>query len=229
MRSQLTQGLAHLNHEMISMGSLIECAIEQAVAALFQKEMILAESAISFDGEIDRKEKEIETLCLRLLLQQQPLAGDLRAISSALKMITDMERIGDQACDIAEIVLRLPKNLSLQRARHIEKMSKISVKMVKKAIDAFVAQDHQLAHQVIEMDDQVDHLFLQVREELILIIRENREDAEPAIDLLMIAKYFERIGDHAVNLSEWVLFSLTGEHKNFSKEEQYGLHCSGRG
>lgn len=224
MKTQLNIKLEQLNNQMILMGSLIECAIEQAVTALFQGEIIYAESASDFDAQINRKEKEIENLCLRLLLQQQPLATDLRVVSSALKMITDMERIGDHACDICEITLRLSPKNHIEKIHHIKRMAKIAVGMVQTAIDAFVGQDQETAWKVIETDDQVDSLFTNVREELVRILQEDKKEAEFAVDLLMIAKYFERIGDHAVNLAEWVLFSITGTRQNKKTEEKHGIY-----
>lgn len=214
MRNKFDQELDLLNTELIEMGALIESAIDRAVGALFKKDGELAEAAIEFDMEVDRKEHDIEARCLKLLLRQQPVARDLRVISSALKMITDMERIGDQASDIAEITLRLSENVNLQRLEHINAMAKATVRMVTDAIDAFVAQDPSLAGQVAARDDEVDALFIQVRDDLIAIIQDGDEDAAAAIDLLMIAKYFERIGDHAVNIAEWVIFSITGVHKD---------------
>ena len=213
MRSKFDRDLETLNTQLIAMGGLIESAIRQAVGALLHREEATAREALLFDREVDRKEVEIESLCLRLLLQQQPVARDLRVISAALKMITDMERIGDQAGDIAEITLRLPQNLELHRVDHIRAMANAATGMVKKAIDAFVARDLEMARQVSDADDQVDGLFLAVRDDLVKIVREGG-DVETAIDLLMIAKYFERIGDHAVNISEWVVYSITGEHKS---------------
>ena len=212
MRNKFDRELEILNTELIEMGALIESAIFKAVDALLKNEDALAQAAIEYDTEVDHKEQEIETRCLRLLLQQQPVAKDLRIISSALKMITDMERIGDQAGDIAEITMRLPRNLDLKRVEHIQFMAKAACDMVKDAIDAFVQQDLALAQSIESCDDVVDQLFLQVRDDLIHIIRQNSGDIEAAVDLLMIAKYFERIGDHAVNISEWVIFSITGDH-----------------
>ena len=213
MRSKFDRDLETLNTQLIAMGGLIESAIRQAVDALLHREESTAREALLFDREVDRKEVEIESLCLRLLLQQQPVARDLRVISAALKMITDMERIGDQAGDIAEITLRLPQNLELHRVDHIRSMANAATGMVKSAIDAFVARDLGMARQVSDADDQVDGLFLAVRDDLVRIVREGG-DVETAIDLLMIAKYLERIGDHAVNISEWVVYSITGEHKS---------------
>ena len=214
MRNKFDQELELLNTELIEMGALIETAIDRAVAALFKKDEKLAESAIEFDLEVDRKEHEIETRCLQLLLRQQPVARDLRVISAALKMITDMERIGDQAGDIAEITLRLSEGVDLRRVEHISAMARATVQMVTGAIDAFVARDLKLAGEVVGRDDEVDALFVTVRDDLIAIVRAGAEDVGAAVDLLMIAKYFERIGDHAVNIAEWVIFSITGVHQN---------------
>ena len=157
-------------------------------------------------------ENDIEARCLKLLLQQQPVASDLRLISSILKMITDLERIGDQAQDISEIVIILSHSNFIKDLTHLPKMAEATIKMVKESIDAFVNKDIALANQVIEYDDVVDDLFVIIKDELISLIRHDVKNGEQAIDLLMIAKYFERIGDHAQNIAEWVVYSLTGEH-----------------
>jgi phosphate transport system protein len=211
MRSRLDEQLALLNRELISMGAMCEEVIALAAEALMQCDTAIAAKVIPIDSEIDRKERDIETLCLRLLLQQQPVARDLRQISAALKMITDMERIGDQAADIAEIIGYLGgRNGNFGR---IGEMAKATIKMVTEAVDAYVKRDVAGAHAVIDYDDVVDDLFVRVKDSLIADIAANPEDGEYALDLLMIAKYFERIGDHAVNIAEWVEFSLTGIHK----------------
>ena len=193
------------------MGGLCETAIANAAKALMSGDVKIAKNAISIDVEIDEKEREIETLCLKLLLQQQPVARDLRQISSALKMITDMERIGDQAADISEIVT-LENVRASESTMHIGDMAHATIKMVNDSIEAFVRRDLDLAHSVIAYDDVVDTLFNKVKQEIIEMIARNREDGEHATDLLMIAKYFERIGDHATNIAEWVEFSITGVH-----------------
>lgn len=213
MRNRFDRELSILNTELIEMGALIENAIDRAVGALFKQDESLAESAIEFDSEVDRKERDIESRCLKLLLQQQPVARDLRTISSALKMITDMERIGDQAADIAEITHRLKQTDAPLCDTHIKEMSKSTIRMVKESVDAFVARDLALAQKVIAEDDEVDDMFVHVRDELIQMLK--KEESEPAavIDVLMIAKYFERIGDHATNIAEWVAFSITGRHE----------------
>lgn len=214
MRNTFDRELDQLNTELIEMGALIENAIDRAVGALFENDEGLAASAMEFDAEVDQKERDIENRCLRLLLQQQPVARDLRAISAALKMVTDMERIGDQAGDIAEITLRLGKRVDLRRVNHISLMAKAAIRMVRESIDAFVARSMDLARRVIDADDVVDGCFGEVRDDLIRILRHDSADAEDAIDLLMIAKYFERIGDHAVNIAEWVIYSITGVHRS---------------
>ena len=196
------------------MGALIERAINDASRALLEKDPALARQAIGQGARVDEKEKQIERRCLRLLLQQQPVAADLRMISTALKMITDMERIGDQAEDISEIALRLIDDGCAGSLEHIPQMAWATVRMVTGAVDAFVARDLDRARAVIACDDIVDDLFNQVRDDIVRLIREDGADGEEAIDLVMVAKYFERIGDHATNIAEWVVFSITGEHGN---------------
>ena len=212
MRSKFEEQLEYLNKELIAMGALCENAISNAATALLEGNMTLAKNAIAIESEIDQKERAIETLCLKLLLQQQPVARDLRQISSALKMITDMNRIGVQAADISEIVT-MANITSTDDTLHIAKMSAATIKMVTDSIDAFVRRDLVLAREVIDYDDVVDDLFDKVKGELIELIGRKTNRGEYAIDLLMIAKYFERIGDHAVNIAEWVVFSITGTHK----------------
>ena len=209
MRSKFDAQLALLNTELIEMGALCESAISNAATALLQGDTELAEKAIEIEREIDEKERGIESLCMKLLLQQQPVARDLRQISSALKMITDMERIGDQTRDIAEIISMANIRVSSE-ATYIAQMAKATTKMVTDSVDAFVRQDVALARQVRKDDDVVDDLFNKIKAALIVSIGESDEHAEHAIDLLMIAKYFERIGDHAENVAEWVIFSITG-------------------
>ena len=216
-RIRYTEELERLNRGMTAMGALCEEIISEAGRAVIEGEKGALDRVKPQAAEIDRKEREIEDLCLRLLLEQQPVAGDLRRVSSALKMITDMERIGDQAADIAEITEYL-QNSTLQDAglrigsTHIREMARATVNMVNGSIDAYVKQDTKIAHAVIESDDVVDGLFREVRQGLIQLIVSHPEFGEYALDLLMIAKYFERIGDHAVNIAGWVLFSVTGIH-----------------
>ena len=212
MRIQFTEQMESLNNMLIEMGALIETAIAMATQALKAQDPGLAEKVFALEVEIDYKEKDIEALCLKLLLQQQPVARDLRLISSALKMITDMERIGDQARDIAEIIMHLAGTPYIMKLDHIPRMAEMTVKMVTDSVDAFVKKDLSLARAVIAYDDAVDDLFTAVRRDLINLIRADSGSGEQAIDLLMVAKYYERIGDHAVNIAEWVVFSITGIH-----------------
>ena len=212
MRNRFDNQLAEMNNELISMGALCENAIASAVKALLEGDIKLAAAAIRIDQEIDRKEREIESMCLKLLLQQQPVARDLRQISAALKMITDMERIGDQAEDIAEIITFLGGR-GAENSNLLREMARSTIKMVTESVDAYVKHDTALADQVIAEDDTVDDYFARVKKDLIKRIAQDPDDGEFALDLLMIAKYFERIGDHATNIAEWVIFSVTGEHK----------------
>ena len=202
-----------LNTHLLEMGSMIEYAIETGVQAMEQRNAELARTIVSYDREIDQKEREIESQCLKLLLRQHPVARDLRFISAALKMVTDMERVGDQAADISEIVSYIAQEGYIKQLEHIPKMAEKSVHMVKRAVDAFINRDLDLARAVIDMDDEVDGLFDVIKRELIELIHQNSDMGAQALDLLMIAKYFERIGDHAVNIAEWVEFAITGVHK----------------
>lgn len=218
VRERFDKQLERLNDLLVEMGNAIESSIKIAVEALINQNADLAQSVIDADREIDELEKEIERRCLKLILQQQPVASDLRAISSALKMITDMERIGDQAADISEITIFLSGEKYVKNIVHIPQMANAVSKMVKDSIDAFVNQDLDLVMEVIEYDDVVDDLFDVIKNEVIDLIRQNAENGEQAIDFLMVAKYLERIGDHAENIAEWVYFSITGEHFNKHKE-----------
>ncbi|WP_353097629.1 phosphate signaling complex protein PhoU [Tissierella praeacuta] len=218
MRSRFDKELDSLNEELTDMGSIVESSIEAAVTALIEQNAELAKRIVENDKEVDDIEKSIERKCLKLLLQQQPVASDLRMISSALKMITDMERIGDQAADISEITLRLVGQKYIKKLNHIPQMANATIKMVRDSVDAFVRRDLELVKTVIDYDDEVDGLFHIVKNELIELIRENVENGEQAVDLLMIAKYLERIGDHAENIAEWVYYSITGEHYRGNKQ-----------
>lgn len=213
MRITFDKQLEQLNAELIKMGALCEEAIAFAVKGLLENNAELAQKAISTDEQIDQMERDIESLCLKLLLQQQPVARDLRTISAALKMISDMERIGDQAADIAEMTEFIHAGDD-EAVGNIRAMSQAVVKMVTDSIDSFVKKNEKIAHRVLEEDDLVDDLFLRVKKDIIRIIAEGGENGEYYTDLLMIAKYLERIGDHATNISEWVLFSITGMHVN---------------
>ncbi len=212
MRNRFDEQLSQLNTELITMGALCEDAISGAAKYLIDDDGALKEKVLDTDKQIDRKERDIENLCLRLILHQQPVATDLRLISAALKMISDMERIGDQASDIAEMVKFVNKT-NLSESVHIADMARATIQMVTDSIESFVKRDISIAQSVIEHDDTVDNLFLKIKGELISTIRSGADDAEALIDLLMIAKYFERIGDHAENIAEWVIYSITGRHK----------------
>lgn len=208
----------HLNNELITMGALCEEAISGCVKYLFNSDSEMKEAVIEVEKQIDQKERDIEQLCMKLLIQQQPVATDFRIISSALKMISDMERIGDQASDIAEIVKHIDRR-NIDGDTHISAMAKETIKMVTDSIESFVKKDIELATDVIKQDDNVDELFNKVKDELIETLRQPTECAEALIDLLMIAKYFERIGDHAENIAEWVIFSITGQHIDIGQND----------
>ena len=212
MRNRFDRQLVQLNNELIEMGGMIEKAISDTVKALVNQDIELASNVIEYDEEIDHQEREIEQLCLKLLLQQQPVAKDLRLISAALKMITDMERIGDHATDISEITIELSKESYIKKLDHIQQMAKETMVMLVQSVEAFVNKDMDKARAVIVHDDVVDDLFNKVKAELIAMIHEDVNAGEQASDLLMAAKHFERIGDHATNISEWVIFSITGQH-----------------
>ena len=212
MRNRFDRQLVTLNDEMIEMGSMIEKAIQQAITALITKDVDKAKEIIEYDEDIDHQEKTIENLCLKLLLQQQPVARDLRVISSALKMITDMERIGDHASDISEMAILMADRPYIKRLEHIQEMAKEASLMLVGSIEAFVNKDLQQAHDIIVRDDVVDDLFEKIKTELIKMIHKDPNVGDQAMDLLMVAKYLERIGDHACNIADWVIFSITGTH-----------------
>lgn len=212
MRSQFDKQLFELNREIIEMGSMCEEVISSAANALTTGNLTLAEQVRVNGSAIDQLERNIESRCVKLLLHQQPVARDLRQISAALKMITDMERIGDQAEDIAEIVTFL-NGRTTEGMQKIEEMAKETINMVTSSVDAFVKKDVNLAKWVIAQDDVVDNYFSMVKHDIINLVTENSANSEFALDLLMISKYFERIGDHATNIAEWVIYSVTGTHK----------------
>lgn len=210
MRNKFDNELRELNNNLVLMGALCETAISMSVKAFLDGNNTYGKEAIALEKEIDGKEKDIEQQCLKLLLQQQPVAKDLRVISAALKMITDLERIGDQAQDIAE--LSQYTSTSMVNA-NIKRMAEESVKMVTDAVDSYVKRDLTIAKRVVIYDDVVDGLFYEVKCDIIKALKEERYDEEACIDILMIAKYLERIADHATNVAEWVVFSITGTHK----------------
>ena len=213
MREKFKQQLEEMYRQMVIMGSLCQQAIAVAVRTLDEEEdraEKLEAQVFAVDGEIDDMEREIEALCTKLLLKQQPVAADLRRITAALKMVTDLERIGDQASDIAELARFIRKGGAHS---HLKQMAAEVIRMVSESVDAYVRQDVDLAQQVIAADDEVDGYFDRIKAHLIDRIAKDVDDGEATLDLLMIAKYYERIGDHATNIAEWVMFSVTGVHK----------------
>lgn len=212
MRIKFDEQLKKLHVELIKMGSLCEEAISLSAKALTSPGQKLQEKVFPLTVEIDRMEREIESSCLRILLHQQPVAGDLRVVSATLKMVSDLERIGDQAGDIAELAPYIVDS-GIPHTLHLGDMARAAVGMVTDSIDAFVKRDASLAEKVVEEDDVVDTWFARIKEGLIALIYEKNVDPKAALDLLMAAKYFERIGDHAVNLAQWVKYSITGVHE----------------
>ena len=217
MRKRFDQQLEELNVELIKMGSLCERAIRRAVELLQNPEDTRVSDVDRIEEEVNHKEREIETLCMKLLLQQQPVAKDLREISSALKMISDMERIGDQAQDIADMA-RFMQVKEIAHKIHIGEMAEATIKMVTESINSFVKKDLKAAAAVVKYDDVVDYLFLKIKTELPAMMEKDSKNAEYYIDLIMIAKYFERIGDHAENIAQWVEYSITGSHQELRQE-----------
>ncbi|MEE1257678.1 MAG: phosphate signaling complex protein PhoU [Lachnospiraceae bacterium] len=211
MRTKFDKQLATLKEEMIHMGSMVEQAIEMVISALVKQDIEKAKKTITFFDEIEHKEKELQNMCFQILLSQHPVASDLRMISSAIKMINDMKRIGEQAAEVAEISIYLADEEYIKKLEHLPQMAKETTVMVIDSIEAFVRSDVELAEKVIGADDIVDDLFVTVKKELIHVIHEKPSNGEQATDLLMIAKYFEKIGDHAVNIAEKVIFAITGK------------------
>lgn len=212
MRNRFDAQLEQLHQKLIEMGNLCEQVISMTYRVLMDEDYKAASEIMEKDSLIDLKERDIEGLCLKLLLQQQPVARDLRQISSALKMITDMERIGDQASDIAELSLQLGDVSDIDEISLIQKMANETMMMVVRGTEAYVTKDLDVAHNVIDNDDVVDDLFDQIKMALVKRIQDNHVKSFEAADLLMVAKYFERIGDHATNIAEWVIYSITGKH-----------------
>ena len=208
MRSKFDEQLHLLNQEMMQMGSMIEDSIQKAINALIDQNVELAKKIVDNDTQIDHEQKKIENLCFNLLMQQQPVAKDLRVISAAMKMVTDMERIGDHAADISEMTILMSKTKYIPNLEHINRMASETVQMLIRSIEAYVEKDMEKAVDVIASDDVVDDLFDKNKAELIEQIQREPQSAESAADMLMVAKYFERIGDHATNIAEWVIFAL---------------------
>ena len=208
MRTKFDEQLFQLNQEMMHMGTMIEEAIQKAIEALVKQDVKVAEAILNGDEAVDQEQKKIESICFNLLMQQQPVAKDLRVISAAMKMVTDMERIGDHAADIAEITIMMANTPYSNKLDYINQMASETTMMLIQSIEAYVEKDMEKAQSVINHDDVVDDLFDKVKQDLIQMIHNNPEEGEQTADLLMIAKYFERIGDHATNIAEWVIFSL---------------------
>ena len=213
MREYFDIELANLNNQLIGMGTLVESAIKNAVEIIANNSAEFLDNAREQEELINTSERKIQNHCIRLLLHQAPVANDLREVSSALKMITDLERIGDQAIDIAEVSQYIKSRNNVINVTHIDEMANQASKMVTLAIDAFVKKDFDLAKKVGQSDDVIDELFDKVKKETVEIIQRDKALGEEAIDLMMIAKYLERIGDHAVNIAEWVAFSITGSRE----------------
>lgn len=208
MRSKFDEQLAELNKEMVRMGNMIEQSIAKAVNAFYKQDVEQAKKIMEADYEVDRAQKKIENICFNLLIQQQPVARDLRTITAAMKMVTDIERIGDHAADIAEMTILMSGGPAVQNLDHINKMASEAVLMLNWSIEAYVEKDVKKARDVIERDNVVDNLFDQNKKDIIQMILNNPQAGEQVIDLLMVAKYFERIGDHATNIAEWVIYAL---------------------
>ena len=211
MRVKFEAQLERLNVELITMGALCEEVISGAAKALLDGDSGLRETVLAAERDINQKERDIESLCMKLLLQQQPVARDLRTISAAMKMVTDLQRIGDQCANIAEISLLLKEQKQTRTLADIRTMSQKAGVMVKRSIFAYVNRDTEAAQAVIALDDEVDALFRTIKGELVELIAGNRDEADQAIDLIIIAKYLERIADHAVNIAQWAIFCVTGE------------------
>lgn len=208
MRSKFDEQLMELNKEMIEMGNKIISSIKNAIEALVAQDEKMARGIMESDTEVDRLQKKIESICFNLLIQQQPVAKDLRTVTAAMKMVTDMERIGDHAADISEMTILMGKNSRINDFPHISKMATETMIMLNHSIEAYVEKDVNKAKEVILHDDVVDDLFLEAKKDVIELILTNPSEGEEATDILMIAKYFERIGDHATNIAEWVIYSL---------------------
>lgn len=208
MRSKFDEQLLELNKEMIEMGNKIILSIKNAIEALVARDENMAKAIMESDAEVDHLQKKIEGICFNLLIQQQPVARDLRTVTAAMKMVTDMERIGDHAADISEMTILMGQNSQIDKFEHISKMATETMIMLNHSIEAYVEKNVIKAKEVIEHDDIVDDLFVEAKKDVIELILNSPSEGEGATDILMIAKYFERIGDHATNIAEWVIYSL---------------------
>ena len=215
IRKIFEEELADLKKELVEMCRLTEKMISDAIKALVTRDRELGKSIGITDKRVDEYEMEIEKKCMRILLKQQPVAKDFREVSTALKMITDIERFGDQAADIGDIVCTMPGDAYIKKLTHITAMGELAMKMVRESVDSFIYNDESLADQVIALDDQMDDMFLTVKNDLIELIKKEANNGDQAIELMMVAKYLERIGDHAVNVAEWTKYNETGVHQKF--------------
>ena len=212
VRKIFEEELANLKTELVEMCRLTEQMIDNAILALVNRDRELGKSIGEMDKRVDEYEMNIEKRCMRILLKQQPVAKDFREVSTALKMITDIERIGDQASDIGDLVYTMPGEKYIKKLHHITTMGNLAVKMVRESVNSFINNDERLADEVIKLDDEMDDLFITVKNELIELIRKDGNNGDQAIELMMVAKYLERIGDHAVNVCEWTKYNETGVH-----------------
>ena len=219
MRNKFDEQLLELNKEMIEMGNKIILSIKNAIEALVARDENMAKAIMESDAEVDHLQKKIEGICFNLLIQQQPVARDLRTVTAAMKMVTDMERIGDHAADISEMTILMGQNSQIDKFEHISQMATETMIMLNHSIEAYVEKNVIKAKEVIEHDDIVDDLFVEAKKDVIELILNSPSEGEGATDILMIAKYFERIGDHATNIAEWVIYSLKQKE---NEDEVYG-------
>lgn len=215
VRKLFEEELSDLKTELVEMCRLTEKMIDNAITALVNRDRELGKSISQSDKRVDDYEMDIEKRCMRILLKQQPVAKDFREVSTALKMITDIERFGDQASDIGDIVYTMPGDRYIKKLEHITAMGNLVMKMVRESVNSFIENNEPLADEVIALDDKMDELFLTVKNELIELIKQDGANGDQAIELMMVAKYLERIGDHAVNVAEWTKFNETGVHEKF--------------
>ncbi len=215
VRKLFEEELESLKTQLVEMCRLTEQMIKDAITALVNRDRELGKSIGLMDKKVDEYEMEIEKKCMRIIIKQQPVAKDFRKVSTALKMITDVERFGDQASDIGDLVYTMPGDKYIKELTHIKEMGNLALKMVRDSVNSFINSNESLADQVISLDDQMDELFLKVKSELIELIKKDGKNGDQAIELMMVAKYLERIGDHAVNVCEWTKYNETGVHKKY--------------
>ena len=215
VRKLFEEELSELKTELVEMCRLTEQMIDSAITALVNRDRELGKSIGQLDKRVDEYEMDIEKRCMRILIRQQPVAKDFREVSTALKMITDIERFGDQASDIGDLVYTMPGERYIKKLEHITAMGNLAIRMVRESVDSFINNDEALADEVIKRDDTMDELFLTVKNELIGLIKKDGANGDQAIELMMVAKYLERIGDHAVNVAEWTKYNETGVHEKF--------------